>query len=75
MERQYEIGRIIGLELWLHNPYDMTELPYYYFHPQEEMDKLSLWVQENNLGTRISLNSWKFNDQQGMAMFILKWIK
>jgi hypothetical protein len=74
MHRQYEVDRIIGLELWLHNPYDMTEIAYYHFHPEEEMNKISLWIQENQLGTRISLNSWKFNNQQGMAMFMLKWI-
>jgi hypothetical protein len=75
MHRRYALDQIRGLEISLYNPYDSTEIAHYFFHPDEEMSKINHWVEENNLGTRVSLNRWKLNDESSLSMFILKWIK
>ena len=44
-----------------------------YIMSKEEMDKINAWVRENQLGFRITLNSWKLKDQESFTMFMLKW--
>jgi hypothetical protein len=74
-KRLYKIDWIKDLELCLHNPYDSTDLAYYYFHSEQELNDINSWVEENNLGERTYINRWKLRDDLALAVFILKWIK
>lgn len=41
--------------------------------PFDIMDELQKWVQERELGRRISYNIWRFKDQESYTTFLLAW--
>lgn len=75
LSQQYSIDWIKDLEVSLYNPYDMTELAYYFYHNDRDMEKITEWVLEHNLGERTARHRWRFRDEAALSAFILQCIK
>jgi hypothetical protein len=40
---------------------------------ESDMDPIQAWSEESNCGVRTSFNTWKFDSEKQITMFILKW--
>ena len=75
MNKKYEIAALDNCKVYFHNPYDFTDLAYYYYLPEDELKYIDQWLQENNLGRREYYSVFQLNGPEELDIFLLKWAK
>lgn len=75
MNTKYELTLLDEYRVRFNNPYDSTDLAYYYYLTEEEMEYVDQWLHQNELGSRRTYSSFQLKGPKELDIFLLKWSK